>query len=77
MGWFVPQVLGVGYGYVGSALNGSITLKLMLRLVVLKLLGVTAASAGGNKLWGVAEWKCCDWVRARAHHYRKENPGMK
>ncbi len=22
MGWFVPQVLGVGYGYVGEALNG-------------------------------------------------------
>src|SRR5579864_9158116 len=22
MGWFVPQVLGVGYGYVGQALNG-------------------------------------------------------
>ena len=23
MGWFVPQVLGVGYGYVGDALNGA------------------------------------------------------
>ena len=23
MGWFVPQVLGVGYGYVGDALNGN------------------------------------------------------
>src|ERR1700681_76010 len=23
MGWFVPQVLGVGYGYVGEALNGN------------------------------------------------------
>src|SRR6201987_426170 len=22
LGWFVPQVLGVGYGYVGEALNG-------------------------------------------------------
>src|ERR1019366_10119734 len=22
MGWFVPQVLGVGYGYVGDILNG-------------------------------------------------------
>jgi CIC family chloride channel protein len=23
MGWFVPQVLGVGYGYVGDVLNGA------------------------------------------------------
>ena len=29
LGWFVPQVLGVGYGYVGYALNGNMALKLM------------------------------------------------
>src|SRR5258708_3850159 len=34
MGWFVPQVLGVGYSYVGSALNGTMAIKLMLILVV-------------------------------------------
>src|SRR5216684_159354 len=27
LGWFVPQVLGVGYGYVGNALNGNMALK--------------------------------------------------
>ena len=48
MGWFVPQVLGVGYGYVGDALNGSMALKLMLLLVVLKLFAVTASYASGN-----------------------------
>jgi CIC family chloride channel protein len=48
MGWFVPQVLGVGYGYVGSALNGSMALKLMLLLVVLKVVGVTVSYASGN-----------------------------
>src|ERR1039458_7099057 len=26
LGWFVPQVLGVGYGYVGDALNGRMAL---------------------------------------------------
>lgn len=41
MGLVVPQVLGVGYGYVGDALNGTMALKLMLVLVVLKLLAVT------------------------------------
>jgi len=48
MGWFVPQVLGVGYGYVGDALNGRMALNLMLLLVVLKLLAVTTSYASGN-----------------------------
>jgi CIC family chloride channel protein len=48
MGWFVPQVLGVGYNYVGDALNGSIALKLLLLLVALKLVGVTVSYASGN-----------------------------
>jgi len=48
MGWFVPQVLGVGYIYVGSALNGTMALKLMLLLVVLKLIGVTVSYSSGN-----------------------------
>jgi CIC family chloride channel protein len=48
MGWIVPQVLGVGYSYVGSALNGTMALKLMLLLVVLKLFGVTISYASGN-----------------------------
>jgi len=47
-GWFVPQVLGVGYGYVGDALNGNMAFKIMLLLVVLKLFAVTASYASGN-----------------------------
>lgn len=35
-------------GYVGNALNGTIALKLMLLLVVLKLFGVTISYASGN-----------------------------
>ena len=48
LGWFVPQVLGVGYGYVGDALNGNMALKLMALLVVLKLIAVTTSYASGN-----------------------------
>ena len=48
MGWFVPQVLGVGYTYVGIALNGSMALKLLLLLVALNLIGVTVSYASGN-----------------------------
>jgi CIC family chloride channel protein len=48
MGWFVPQVLGVGYGYVGDALHGTMALKLMVLLVVLKLIAITTSYASGN-----------------------------
>ena len=48
MGWFVPQVLGVGYGFVGDALNGRMALRLMALLVVLKLVAVVTSYASGN-----------------------------
>jgi CIC family chloride channel protein len=48
MGWFVPQVMGVGYSYVGDVLNGRMALRLMLLLVVLKLFAVTVSYASGN-----------------------------
>jgi chloride channel protein, CIC family len=48
MGWFVPQVLGVGYKYVGDALNGRMALRLMLILLLLKLAGVVISYASGN-----------------------------
>ena len=48
MGWFVPQVLGVGYSYVGSALGGTMALKLMVLLIVLKLFAITTSYASGN-----------------------------
>src|SRR5271166_4922905 len=48
MGLFVPQVLGVGYGYVGDVLNGRMALNLMVLLLVLKLFAVTTSYASGN-----------------------------
>jgi CIC family chloride channel protein len=48
IGWFVPQVLGVGYSYVGDALNNAMAFKLMALLVVLKLIAVTTSYASGN-----------------------------
>jgi CIC family chloride channel protein len=47
-GWFVPQILGVGYKHVGEALNGRFALKLMILLLVLKLFAVTISYASGN-----------------------------
>jgi len=48
MGWFVPQVLGVGYQHVGSALNGGMAMELMVLLLVLKFFAVTVSYASGN-----------------------------
>ncbi len=48
VGWFVPQVLGVGYGFVGDALNGKMVFQLMALLLVLKLITVTTSYASGN-----------------------------
>src|SRR6516225_1034954 len=48
MGWFVPEVLGVGYGYVGAALNGHMAFRFMALLVVLKVIATTSSYSSGN-----------------------------
>ena len=48
LGWWVPQVLGVGYSYVGDALDGRMTLRIMALLVLLKFASVTTSYASGN-----------------------------
>ena len=48
MGFFVPQILGVGYSYVGQVLNGGMALRLMVLLLVLKLFAVVISYASGN-----------------------------
>jgi CIC family chloride channel protein len=48
MGWFVPQLLGVGYKHVGEVLNGRFALRLMILLLVLKLFAVVISYASGN-----------------------------
>jgi chloride channel protein, CIC family len=73
LGWFVPQVMGVGYGYVGLALNGNMTLRLMA-LLVLKLITVTTSYALGNAggIFGPALFigaMLGGSVGAAAHHF--------
>jgi CIC family chloride channel protein len=48
MGWFVPQLLGVGYKHVGEVLNGRMAFRLMILLLVLKLFAVAISYASGN-----------------------------
>jgi len=48
MAWKVPQVLGVGYGYVGDALNNHMAWKLMAILLLLKLVSVATSYGSGN-----------------------------
>jgi tetratricopeptide (TPR) repeat protein len=48
MGWFVLEVLGVGYGHVSEALNGQMALRVMALLVALKLVATAACYGTGN-----------------------------
>ena len=48
MGWFVPQVMGVGYKFVGDALNDHLAVKLMVILLALKLVATAVSYASGN-----------------------------
>lgn len=48
MGWFMPQVMGVGYKYVGDALNDNMAVKVMVILLVLKLVATAVSYASGN-----------------------------
>ena len=48
MGWFVPDVLGVGYSHVSEALNGQMVLEVMAILVVLKVVATATCYGTGN-----------------------------
>ncbi|MFO7692741.1 MAG: chloride channel protein [Vicinamibacterales bacterium] len=48
IGWFVPDVLGVGYAHVGEALNGRMVLGVMALLLVLKVVATAACYGSGN-----------------------------
>ena len=48
LGWFVPEVLGVGYNHVSEALNSRVALGTMALLVALKLVATATCYASGN-----------------------------
>jgi CIC family chloride channel protein len=48
LGWFYPQVLGVGYSYVGQALNGQMLVGTMALLTWMKLLATATCYSSGN-----------------------------
>ncbi|MEO8372444.1 MAG: chloride channel protein, partial [Candidatus Solibacter sp.] len=48
LGWWYPEVLGVGYSYVGKALNGQLVITAMALLVVLKLIATATCYSSGN-----------------------------
>ena len=48
LGWFFPDVLGVGYNFVSQALNGGIVVRTMALLVLLKVVATATCYASGN-----------------------------
>ena len=48
LGWFMPQVMGVGYDYVERVLDGDLALKTIAALAVLKIVATAASYGTGN-----------------------------
>jgi CIC family chloride channel protein len=48
MGYFVPEVMGVGYNHVEKVLNGDIVLKMVILLAVFKIIATSVCYASGN-----------------------------
>jgi chloride channel protein, CIC family len=48
LGWYFPEVVGVGYGYVSQALNGQLVLSAMALLVFLKVAATATCYSSGN-----------------------------
>src|SRR5579871_1447110 len=48
LGWFFPDVLGVGYNFVSQALNGEMLIRTMALLVLLKIVATATCYASGN-----------------------------
>lgn len=48
MGWFMPEVLGVGYNYVERVLNGDAVTRTLILLAVLKIIGTAVCYSSGN-----------------------------
>ena len=48
LGWYMPEVLGVGYGYVEQVLGGTFPLQTVAILAVLKIVATATCYSSGN-----------------------------
>jgi len=48
MGWYMPEVLGVGYDYVERVLGGDFPLRIVAALIVLKIVATAVCYSSGN-----------------------------
>jgi CIC family chloride channel protein len=48
IGYFVPDIMGVGYNYVGKVLNGDVVLKVVVLLAILKIFATAMCFSSGN-----------------------------
>ncbi len=48
MGWFMPEVLGVGYDYVERVLSGDMALRTVALLAILKIVATATCYSSGN-----------------------------
>ena len=71
LGYFVPQVLGVGYDQVDTILNGDVVLKVVVLLAALKIIATAVCYASGNAggysdpVCSSARWWARRWAKWR------------
>jgi chloride channel protein, CIC family len=67
MGYFVPEVMGVGYNHVDKVLNGDVVLRLVVLFAVLKILATAVCYASGNAggIWA-PPWAASHTVGSRS-----------
>jgi len=65
IGYFMPQVLGVGYDQIERVLSGDVVLKVVVLLAVLKIVATSVAYASGNA-GGMVSNRSCSASRWRA-----------
>ena len=48
LGWWIPQMLGVGYGYIDTVLSGNFLVKTVALLGILRIIATPVAYSSGN-----------------------------
>ena len=62
IGWFVPEILGVGYDLIDRVLLGNTSLKVLVVMVILKIVATATCYSSGNA-GGIFSDRVCSSVQ--------------
>ena len=62
-----PQALGMGYGYVQQAIDGSLTIQFLLLFAAIKIVATSLTISSGGKTFHTTGWKI-GWMSGFFQH---------